>query len=115
MSIETATQNLYGYVENFDYTNNLYRIEQNRIEEVFKLLNSVSSVCHCKTTAKRDIILGHLSGRIKEINMKLVESTDPSSLSVHMNAPDMLCQIRTAVEALWTEVPAAGVGHRLSP
>jgi len=32
-----------------------------------------------------------------------------------MNASDVLCQIRTGVEALGTEVPAAGVRHRLGP
>lgn len=42
-------------------------------------------------------------------------STDPSPLAIHMNAPDMLRQIRTAAEALWTEVPAAGVSYRLRP
>lgn len=31
-----------------------------------------------------------------------------------MNAPDVLCQIRAGVEALRTEVPAAGVSHCLS-
>lgn len=32
-----------------------------------------------------------------------------------MNSPDMLGQIRTRVEALWTEVPAAGVRQCLGP
>lgn len=41
--------------------------------------------------------------------------TDPSPLAIHMNTPDVLCQIRTAAEALWTEVPAAGVRDRLRP
>lgn len=40
-------------------------------------------------------------------------STDPSSLAVHMNAPDVLCQIRAAAEVLQTEVPAAGVSYCL--
>lgn len=44
-----------------------------------------------------------------------LKSTDPSSLPIHMNAPDMLCQIWTGVEALRTEVPAARVSHCLSP
>ena len=30
------------------------RREEKRREEVFKLLNCISSVCHFKTTAKRD-------------------------------------------------------------
>lgn len=41
-------------------------------------------------------------------------STDPSSLAVHVNAADVLCQVRAAAEVLQTEVPAAGVRHRLS-
>lgn len=41
--------------------------------------------------------------------------TDPSPLAIHMNTPDVLCQIGTAAEALWTEVPAAGVRDRLGP
>lgn len=45
----------------------------------------------------------------------LVRSTDPSSLTVHMNAPDMFSEIRTGVEELWTEVPATRVSHRLCP
>lgn len=45
--------------------------------------------------------------------LKCFKCTDPSSLPIHMNAPDMLCQIRTGVEALWTEVPAAGVSYCL--
>lgn len=52
------------------------------------------------------------------INTSLSESfksTDPSSLTIHMNAPDMFCQIRTGVETLWTEVPAAGISYCLRP
>lgn len=60
---------------------------------------------------------------VRAVNVKLkssffgyvTKSTDPSSLSVHMNASDVLCQIRTAVEGLRTEVPAAGEGHGLGP
>lgn len=46
---------------------------------------------------------------------KSLKPTDPSSLSIHMNAPDMFCKIRTGVEKLWTEVPAAGISYCLSP
>lgn len=40
-------------------------------------------------------------------------STDPSSLTIHVNAADVLCQVRAAAEVLQAEVPAAGVRHRL--
>lgn len=70
--------------------------------------------CPCSATVKRDtILLSYLSDIIMKIQG--LKSTNPSSLPINMNAPDMLCQIRTGVEALRTEVPAAGVSHCLSP
>lgn len=48
------------------------------------------------------------------IIMNTLLSTHPSSLTIHMNAADVLCQVRAAAEVLQTEVPAARVCHRLS-
>lgn len=45
--------------------------------------------------------------------MRPVSSTDPPSLSVHVDAPDVLGQVGAGAEALRAAVPAAGVGHGL--
>lgn len=58
---------------------------------------------------------------MKEASFDLIEMiirwapTDPSSLTIHVDAADVLGQVGAAAEVLQAQVPAARVRHRLGP
>lgn len=52
------------------------------------------------------------SSDLTDIMIKFLP-TDPPSLTIHVDAADVLCQVRTAAVVLQAEVPAARVRHRL--